>query len=353
MTNGGFMEYRKLGTTDLDISLICLGTMTWGEQNSFEDAFKQMDYALSQGINFFDVAEMYPVAPKPETQGRSEEYLGRWLAKTGNRDKIVLATKVTGRGDANPGTAHIRGGPRLSRDQVHRAIDDSLQRLQTDYVDLYQVHWPERSTNFFGELGYQPKTDDGIPIEETLCALAELVKAGKVRHIGISNETPWGMMEYLRLAKEKNLPRIASIQNPYNFLNRSFEVGLAEIALREQISMLAYSPLAFGVLSGKYIGGKRPPGSRLDLFDRFVRYGNPYAQAATEAYVKLASEHGLQADQMALAFVNSRPFMSSNIIGATTMEQLERNIDSINVSLSDEVLAAIEEIHHHYCIPSP
>jgi aryl-alcohol dehydrogenase-like predicted oxidoreductase len=347
------MEYRKLGDTGLDVSLIGLGTMTWGEQNTASEAAAQMDYALDQGVNFFDVAEMYPVAPKPETQGLSEDYIGQWLAKTGNRDKIVLATKVTGRGDSNPGTAHIRGGPRLTREQIHQAIDASLQRLQTDYVDLYQVHWPERSTNFFGELGYQPKTDDGVPIEETLSALGELVDAGKVRHIGISNETPWGMMEYLRLARETNLPRIASIQNPYNFLNRSFEVGLAEISLREKVSMLAYSPLAFGMLSGKYIGGKKPKGSRLALFDRFVRYGNPYAEAATEAYVNLAKEQGLEADQMALAFLNSRPFMTSNIIGATTMEQLKRNIDSINVSLSDEVLEAIEAIHHRYCIPSP
>ena len=347
------MEYRKLGQTSLDVSLIALGTMTWGEQNSLADAFKQMDYALEHGINFFDVAEMYPVAPKPETQGRSEDYIGQWLNKTGNRDKIILASKVTGRGDANPGTAHIRGGPRLNRAQIHQAIDGSLQRLQTDYIDLYQVHWPERSTNFFGELGYQPKTDDGISIEETLSALAELVVAGKVRYLGISNETPWGVMEYLRLASEKNLPRIASIQNPYNFLNRSFEIGLAEMSMREQVSMLAYSPLAFGVLSGKYLGGKKPAGSRLALFDRFIRYGNPYAEAATEAYVALAREHGLEADQMALAFVNSRPFMTSNIIGATTMQQLKRNIDSIDVKLDESVIAAIEAIHHRYCIPSP
>ncbi|KKK71570.1 hypothetical protein LCGC14_2912590, partial [marine sediment metagenome] len=324
------MKYCKLGKTGLDVSLIALGTMTWGEQNTPQQAFEQMDYALDHGINFFDVAEMYPVAPKPETQGLSEDYIGQWLSKTGNRDKIILATKVTGRGDANPGTAHIRGGPRLSREHIHQAIDDSLSRLQTDYVDLYQVHWPERSTNFFGELGYKHGEDDGIAIEETLSALSELVTQGKVRHLGISNETPWGVMEYLRLAKENDWPRIASIQNPYNLLSRAADVGLAEIAIREKVSMLAYSPLAFGMLSGKYIGGKKPAGSRLALFDRFIRYGNPYAEAATEAYVELAQQHQLEADQMALAFVNSREFMTSNIIGATSMEQLQRNIASID-----------------------
>lgn len=347
------MQYRPLGNTTLNVSLIGLGTMTWGEQNTLEDACAQMDYAVDQGINFFDVAEMYPVAPKPETQGLSEDYVGQWLAKSGKRDQIVLATKVTGRGDANPGTAHIRGGPRLSREHIHQAIDDSLRRLQTDYVDLYQVHWPERATNFFGELGYKHGEDDGISIEETLSALGELVNQGKVRHIGISNETPWGVMEYLRLAQAQNLPRIASIQNPYNFLNRAFDVGLAEISIREKVSMLAYSPMAFGVLSGKYLGGQTPEGSRLALFERFIRYGNPYAEAATEAYVDLAKRYDMAADQMALAFVNSREFMTSNIIGATTMEQLQRNIASVDLSLNDEVLLEIEEIHHRYRIPSP
>jgi aryl-alcohol dehydrogenase-like predicted oxidoreductase len=327
--------------------------MTWGEQNTPAEASEQLDYALEQGVNFIDVAEMYPVAPKPETQGLSEDYIGQWLSKSGKRDKVVLATKVTGRGDSNPGTAHIRGGPRLSREHIHQAIDGSLKRLQTDYVDLYQVHWPERKTNFFGELGYKHGGDDGVSIEETLSALGELVDQGKVRHIGISNETPWGMMEYLRLAKEKNLPRIATIQNPYNFLCRTFDIGLAEITMREKVSLLAYSPLAFGVLSGKYIGGKKPAGSRLELFDRFIRYGNPYAEAATEAYFELAKKHGLEADQMALSFVNDREFMTSNIIGATTMEQLKRNIASVDITLSEEVLEEIEAIHHKYRMPSP
>lgn len=347
------MRFRKLGNTDIDVSLICLGTMTWGEQNTPQEAAEQLDYALDQGVNFIDVAELYPVPPKPETQGRSEEYIGRWLTKTGKREHVILATKVTGRGDANPGTSHIRGGPRLNREQIHQAIDDSLTRLQTDYVDLYQVHWPERKTNFFGELGYKPGGDDGVSIEETLSALGELVDQGKVRHIGISNETPWGVMEYLRLAKEKNLPRPVSIQNPYNFLCRTFDIGLAEITMREKVSLLAYSPLAFGVLSGKYINGKKPVGSRMELFQRFTRYGNEYAEAATEAYVELAKNHGLEADQMALAFVNDREFMTSNIIGATTIEQLKRNIASVDITLNEEVLEEIEAIHHKYRIPSP
>ncbi|ARN74018.1 NADP(H)-dependent aldo-keto reductase [Oceanicoccus sagamiensis] len=347
------MRFRKLGNTDIDVSVICLGSMTWGEQNTPEQAAEQLDYAIDQGVNFIDVAELYPVAPKAETQGLSEDYIGRWLAKTGKRDQVILATKVTGRGDANPGTSHIRGGPRLSREQIHQAIDGSLKRLQTDYVDLYQIHWPERKTNFFGELGYKHGGDDGVSIEETLSALGELVDQGKVRHIGISNETPWGMMEYLRLAKEKNLPRVASIQNPYNFLCRTFDIGLAEMTMREKVSLLAYSPLAFGVLSGKYIGGKKPVGSRMELFQRFTRYGNQYAEAATEAYVELANKHGLEADQMALSFVNDREFMTSNIIGATTMEQLKRNIASVDITLSEEVLEEIEAIHHKYRMPSP
>ncbi|MEH6549945.1 MAG: NADP(H)-dependent aldo-keto reductase [Pseudomonadales bacterium] len=347
------MERHRLGKTDLNVSKICLGSMTWGEQNSQDEAFAQMDYAVEQGINFFDVAEIYPVAPRAETQGRSEAYMGNWFAHNGKRDQIVLATKVTGRGDANSGMDHLRDGPRLSREHIFAAIDDSLARLKTDYIDLYQMHWPERRTNFFGQLGYTHSDDDGVSLEESLSALSELVAQGKIRHIGISNETPWGLMECLRLSRELNLPRIASIQNPYNLLNRSFEVGLAECSIREEVSLLAYSPLAFGMLSGKYLGGLKPEGSRLALFDRFVRYGNPYAEAATEAYVKLAREHGLDPAQMALAFVNSRQFLGSNIIGATTMEQLKSNIASFDLILSEEVLEAIELIHKEFCIPSP
>ena len=253
------MEYRKLGKTGLDISQICLGTMTWGQQNTLDDAMAQMDYATSKGINFFDAAEMYPVPPRPETQGQTERCIGEWFSATGKRSEVVLATKVAGRSDKLGGLEHIRGGSRLNRDQIRRAVEASLERLQTDYIDLYQVHWPERSTNCFGVLGYQHDAkDDPVSIEETLTALAELVDEGLVRHLGVSNETPWGVMEYLRLAREKGLPTIASIQNPYNLLNRSYEVGLAEMSIREQVSLLVYSPLAFGTLSGKHLHGQRP-----------------------------------------------------------------------------------------------
>ncbi|MFT4767353.1 MAG: aryl-alcohol dehydrogenase-like predicted oxidoreductase [Glaciecola sp.] len=347
------MEYKKLGSTNIDVSLICLGTMTFGEQNNYEDAAEQMNYAVDQGVNFFDAAEMYPVPPRPETQGETERIIGRWLHARGKREDIVLATKVAGRSLPGGDFDHIRGGPRLSREHIHAAIDTSLERLQTDYVDLYQIHWPERTTNFFGQLGYRHRDDDGIAIEETLSALAEVVKAGKVRAIGISNETPWGLMEYLRIARERDLPRVQSIQNPYSLLNRSFELGLAEMAIREQAGLLAYSPLAFGMLSGKYQGGARPAGARLTLFERFSRYSNPQSEAATDAYVALAQEEGVDPAQMALAFVNSRQFTSSNIIGATTMEQLRTNIASVDVKLDKELLKRIEGIHQQYRIPAP
>lgn len=347
------MNKRQLGNTDIQVSEICLGTMTWGQQNTQDEAFSQMDYALERGVNFFDTAEMYPVPPRAETQGSTETYIGNWLAKTGNRDKIILASKVAGRGSANAGMGHVRGGPRLNREHIREAIDGSLRRLQTDYLDLYQVHWPERATNFFGQLGYRPSENLGIPIQETLEVLAELVKEGKVRYIGLSNETPWGFMEYCRLADRYDLPRIVSVQNPYNLLNRSYEVGLAEMSVRENIGLLAYSPLAFGVLSGKYLGGQRPEGARITLFDRFVRYQNPYAEAATEAYVNLAREHGLDPVALALAFVTSRKFVSSNIVGATTIEQLKENIDSADVTLPEDVLKGIEKIHKQYSNPAP
>lgn len=347
------MEKRQLGNTDLQVSKICLGTMTFGEQNSEAEGFEQLDYALANGVNFIDCAEMYPVPPKPETYGQTEAIIGNWLAARGNREQVVVASKVTGRSAANSGVGHIRGGPRLSREQVLQACDDSLVRLKTDYIDLYQVHWPERQANFFGKLGYVHGDDDGIAIAETLDALEELVKAGKVRHIGVSNETPWGMMEYLKLSAAKGKPRIASIQNPYSLVNRTFEVGAAEMAIREKCGLLAYSPLAFGTLSGKYLHGQKPAGARLTLFDRFQRYTGERAVQATEAYVKLALEFGLDPAQMALAFVTQQQFVTSNIIGATTMAQLESNIASADIVLDSAQLEAIEAVHNANPNPAP
>ncbi|WGL18035.1 NADP(H)-dependent aldo-keto reductase [Microbulbifer bruguierae] len=347
------METRKLGKTDLQVSKICLGTMTFGEQNSEAEAFEQLDYAVAHGVNFIDCAEMYPVPPKAETYGRTEEFIGNWLQKRRNRAGLVLATKVTGRGEGNSGVSHIRGGPRLSREQVLKACDDSLARLKTDYIDLYQVHWPERQSNYFGKLGYVHGEDDGVDISETLSALQELVAAGKVRHIGLSNETPWGLHRYLRLAAHGSKPRVASIQNPYSLLNRTFEVGLAEMAIREQCGLLAYSPLAFGTLSGKYLNGARPEGARLTLFERFQRYTGARAEAATARYVGLAGEFGLDPAQMALAFVTQQPFVTANIIGATTMEQLKTNIGSAELNLDAEQLAAIAAIHNDNPNPAP
>ncbi|WP_339799752.1 NADP(H)-dependent aldo-keto reductase [uncultured Marinobacter sp.] len=345
------METRKLGQTGLDVSLICLGTMTWGEQNTEQEAFEQLDYATAQGINFIDAAEMYPVPPRAETQGLTETYLGNWLARRGRRDDLVIASKVAGPGN---GLTYLRGGPRLTRDHVREACEQSLRRLKTDYIDLYQVHWPDRNTNFFGKLGYSHKTEEqATPIEETLDALNELVTEGKIRHVGLSNETPWGTMRYLHLAETRGWPRPVSIQNPYSLLNRTFEQGLAEIAHREQVGLLAYSPLAFGMLSGKYLDGKRPEGARITLYKRFSRYAGERAERATAAYVALAREHGLTPAQLALAWVNSRSFVTANIIGATSMEQLRENIGSAEVTLDQTVLDALEELHREFTYPCP
>ncbi|MEO6352413.1 MAG: NADP(H)-dependent aldo-keto reductase [Oxalobacteraceae bacterium] len=349
------MLYRKLGRTDLEVSLIGLGTMTWGEQNSEADAHAQIDYALAHGVNLIDTAEMYPVPPKPETQGLTEQYIGSWLAKTGRRREIVLTSKATGPAfDANR-PSHIRNGAtHHNRESLTAALHASLKRLQTDYLDLYQLHWPDRNTNFFGQLGYPwVENDASVAIEESLSVLADFVKEGKVRHIGVSNETPWGLSQFLKASENLDLPRIVSIQNPYNLLNRSFEIGLSEFAHREQVSLLAYSPLAFGTLSGKYLNGAAPADSRLALFERFSRYSNPQAQAAAQAYADLAQQVGLSAAQMALAFINSRPFVASNLIGATTLEQLQENIDSVSVQLSDEALLGIEAIHTRHPNPGP
>jgi len=346
------MKYQKLGNTNIDVSLICLGTMTWGEQNSQEQAFEQMDYARSQGVNFFDTAELYAIPPRAETYGRTEEIIGKWLKARGSREQIVLTSKIAG---PSEDWLHIRNGrTRFNRQNIVSALDASLQRLQTDYLDLYQLHWPERKSNFFGRLGFEAADEeDFTPLLETLQVLGEQVQAGKIRHVGLSNETPWGVMQFLQLAKQYQLPRVVSVQNPYSLLNRSYEIGLAEISWRESTGLLAYSPLGMGVLSGKYLAGARPAGSRLMLFPHYTRYSKPVAIAATEKYVSLAQAHGLNPAQMALAYVNSRPFLTSTIIGATTMDQLKSNIESIHLALSDEVLEGIETIHNEHPNPSP
>jgi aryl-alcohol dehydrogenase-like predicted oxidoreductase len=346
------MQLRSLGHTGIDVSVLCLGTMTFGEQNTEAQAHAQLDRALAAGVNFIDTAEMYPVPPRAETQGRTESYIGSWLAARGCRDQVILATKVAGPGDW---INWLRGGGhRLDRRNIEAALDESLRRLRTDYVDLYQLHWPDRETNFFGKLGFSPLEEDhSVPLLETLDVLGDLVKSGKVRAVGVSNETPWGLMRYLGLAQQHGLPRMASIQNPYSLLNRTFEIGLAEVAIRERCGLLAYSPLGFGVLSGKYLGGQRPAGARLTLFERFSRYSNPESERATGRYVELARRHGLDPAQMALAWVTSRPFTTSNIIGATTLEQLESNLASLELGLTEEVISEIEAIHQAQPNPAP
>ncbi len=346
------MRYNKLGKTNIEVSELCLGTMTWGDQNTEAEAHQQLDYSLEQGINFIDTAEMYPVfPPKGETQGLSERYIGTWMRKNNHRQKIILATKVTG---PARDFVHIRKGPKLIKQQIREAIEKSLERLKTDYIDLYQVHWPSRSTNFFGQLGFQvDEAEETTTILETLAALGDLVQEGKVRYVGISNETPWGMNEYINLAKKHSLPEIVSIQNPYNLLNRAFEIGLAEMSYREEIGLLAYSPLAFGTLTGKYRHGARPPGGRLTLFERFQRYNNKNGVDATESYLQIAEKYDLNPTQMALAYINQRPFLTSTIIGATTMTQLKENIGSSNLTLNSEVVQAIEEVHKINSNPCP
>ena len=346
------MEYRKLGNTDLNVSALCLGTMTWGKQNTQDEAFAQLDYALERGINFIDTAEMYPVPPETETQGATDIMIGNWLAERGCRNQVVLATKIAG-----PGLGTVRGGQGdYSRANIETAVNESLQRLQTDVIDVYQLHWPARNSNFFGKLGYQPNADEADPVPgmlEVLESLQTMVDAGKIRYVGLSNESAWGTMKFLELAERHGLPRVVSVQNPYNLLNRSYEVGLAEVSDREQVSLLPYSPLAFGVLSGKYLGGEQPADARLTLFDRFTRYTKDPGVRATAAYVNLAREHGLDPAQMAIAWVTAQPFVTSNIIGATTMEQLAANIDSAEVTLTDELLEGIEAIHAEAPNPCP
>jgi aryl-alcohol dehydrogenase-like predicted oxidoreductase len=344
------MEYRALGS--VKVSAICLGTMTWGQQNSEAEAHQQLDTAVERGVNFLDAAEMYPIPVKAEVQGRTERFIGNWMKNRNNRDRVVVATKVSGR--SRDFTWLRPGGTKLDRGNITAAIDASLKRLQTDYIDLYQLHWPDRRTNFFGALGYVHKpNDDSVAIEETLGVLADLIAAGKVRQIGVSNETPWGLMRFLQLAQGGTLPRVVSIQNPYSLLNRTFEIGLAEIAIRESCGLLAYSPLGFGVLTGKYLQGAKPARARLTLFPEYRRYTSARAQQATESYVAAAERHGMSPAQLAIAYAASRPFMTSVIIGATTLDQLAENIASIDFRLSDEILAEIEQIHNTDPNPSP
>ena len=351
------MEYRRLGRTDLMVSAICLGTMTWGEQNTEAEGHAQMDYAVEQGINFFDTAELYAIPPKPETQGSTERIIGSWFRARKNRDKIILASKVCGRG-GNTWFRDDKSPTRVTRKQIFEAVDKSLQRLQTDYIDLYQLHFPERPmpwgsnpTRFVGE-AYASAPDE-TPIAEQLDAFAEVIKAGKIRHLGLSNESAWGTMRFVADSEARGTPRVQSIQNAYNLLNRTFETALAEVAVHEDVGLLAYSPLAQGYLTGKYLDGARPAGARTTLFDRGQRYQTAGAEAAIKRYVALARESGLDPAQMALAFVNSRSFVTANIIGATSMEQLRTDIASIDVKLSPEVEAQIDAIHQLVGNPCP
>jgi aryl-alcohol dehydrogenase-like predicted oxidoreductase len=345
------MKYKKLGTTDLDVSLICLGTMTWGTQNSEKDAFEQMDYSVSKGINFFDTAELYSVPPTAESYGKTEKMIGNWFEKRKNREKVILASKIAG-----PRCDWIRGGKNSYNEKnLGEAIDGSLKRLKTDYIDLYQLHWPERSTNCFGlrEFNINEEEKEWNSFESILQALEKYIKIGKIRYIGISNETPYGLSKYLELSKSKNLPRIMSIQNPYSLVNRTYEIGMSEISIRDKCGLLVYYPLAAGALSGKYRDGQMPKNSRMALFKGWERMINPLAMKAYDEYYKLAKDNDMTMVQLAQSFVNSRPFVTSNIIGATTMEQLKENIDSINIELTDEIMEKINLIHNNNPNPSP
>jgi aryl-alcohol dehydrogenase-like predicted oxidoreductase len=348
------MDYRTLGRTNIKVSVIGLGTMTFGEQNTEAEGHEQIDYALDQGVNLIDTAEMYSVPPRAETYGSTERIIGAWIRKSGKRHKIVLCSKVAGPTHVLKAD-YLRGGTNaLNRGNILAAIDSSLQRLQTDYIDVYQLHWPDRSTNFFGQLGYRhTESENTVPIEETLDVMTGLVKAGKIRHVGLSNETPWGLHRFLQIAEQRGLARVVSIQNPYSLLNRTFEIGLAEMAIREDVGLLAYSPLAFGVLTGKFLNGARPPESRVVRWSRFARYNGEIAERATASYVAIARQHGLDPAQMALAFVNRQRFLTSNLIGATTMEQLKTNLASAAIQLSEEVVEAIEAAHRTQPNPCP
>lgn len=345
------MKYTTLPNTDIKISKICLGTMTFGEQNTEADGHDQMDYALEKGVNFFDTAEMYSIPSNPKTYGSTEKIIGTWFQKTGNRDKIILASKIAG---PNPNFGYMRENVDFSPSSLKFALDQSLKRLQTDYIDLYQLHWPERKTNFFGQRGFKVQHDAWEDnIQSVLETLDGFIKAGKIKHIGLSNETPWGIMRFLEESKYQNLPRIKTIQNPYSLLNRLFENSSSEICIRENVGLLAYSPMAFGVLSGKFLKGESHPNSRLSLFPQFARYTSAQCAEATRLYQEIAIKNGLTLTELSLAFVTQQAFLTSTIIGATTMEQLKENIATIDVVLSDEILNEINAVQAIIPDPAP
>ena len=344
------MNYKKLGNTDINVSTICLGTMTWGEQNSQEEGFQQMDFALDQGVNFWDTAELYSVPPKEETFGHTEIIIGNWFEKTKKRDQVILASKVAG-----PARDYLRNGENsFTGPNLESALENSLKRLKTDYIDLYQLHWPERNVNNFGRLSYTHKENNWNQFEDVLGELNRYIDKGKIRYVGLSNETPWGVMNYLKVSKEKNLPRMMSVQNPYSLLNRSYEIGLSEVSIREEIGCLAYSPLASGYLTGKYRNNNFPKGSRMERdFDFWTRYRKPNTEKAIELYYKISEKYGLDMSQMSLKFCEIQDFMTSVIIGATTMEQLKTNIESVNINLTDDVIKEINNVQTIYPNPCP
>jgi aryl-alcohol dehydrogenase-like predicted oxidoreductase len=343
------MEYNILPNSNIKVSKICLGTMTWGRQNNQQEAFDQMDYSIDEGVNFFDTAELYPVPATPDKYAITEEIIGNWFQQSKKRDKIILATKIAGPGDY---TAHIRKTG-FKGNSIENALDGSLKRLKTDYIDLYQLHWPERITNTFGNRNYQYFNDSWEDnFEFILEKFKELIKIGKIRHIGLSNENPWGIMKFLECSK-RELPKMITVQNPYSLLNRLFEVGSSEICKRENIGLLAYSPLGFGILTGKYFNGKMPKNSRLDLFPTLKRYSNENSIKAAKLYQEVAKKHNLSLTHLSLSFVNDRPFVTSNIIGATNLEQLKENIESVNIKLSDEIISEINSINNKIPNPSP
>ena len=344
------MNYKKLGNTDINVSTICLGTMTWGEQNTQSEAFEQMNYSLENGVNFWDTAELYAVPPKAETYGHTETIIGNWFEETKKRKDVILASKVGG-----PSRKYMRNGENsFTGKNLEDALHGSLKRLKTDYIDLYQLHWPERNVNNFGKLGYEHKENDWNKFEDVLENLKKFIEQGKIRYVGLSNETPWGVMNYLQLAKDKRLPRMMAIQNPYSLLNRSYEVGLAEVSIRENIGCLAYSPLASGYLSGKYRNKQFPKGSRMERdFDFWTRYRKPNMENAVEDYYKISQKYDLDMSQMSIKFCEVQDFMTSVIIGATTMEQLKTNVESVKVNLDSEVIKEINNVQKKYPNPCP